>query len=93
MHGPAIGELRLSLNSTVIFQAVGEQGPNWTQAQVSINGTDSKVYIYLQTLIKGLHFNKPEGTVEIVETSKHGNKYIQIRLKTLLVKLQNEIKS
>ena len=65
MHGPAIGELRLSLNSTVIFQAVGEQGPNWTQlqAQVSINGTDNKVYIYLQTLIKA-STSSPKGLLK-----------------------------
>ncbi|CAH3132158.1 unnamed protein product, partial [Porites lobata] len=59
MHGPAIGELRLSLNSTVIFQAVGEQGPNWTQAQVSINGTDSKL------LFEGVVGNGEQGDISL----------------------------
>ena len=43
MRGPAIGELQLSLDGNVTLRIKGEQGPNWMQAQVFVNGSDSKV--------------------------------------------------
>lgn len=44
MHGPAIGKLRLSLDDNVLIEITGEQGNDWMQAQVLVNGSgDSKV--------------------------------------------------
>lgn len=43
MNGPAIGKLRLSVDSNLIFEIMGEQGSNWSQAQVLVNGSNSKV--------------------------------------------------
>lgn len=43
MHGPAIGELRLTVDSNVTLQITGEQGSDWMQAQVFVNGLNSKV--------------------------------------------------
>ncbi|XP_078360980.1 uncharacterized protein LOC144645322 [Oculina patagonica] len=43
MHGPAIGKLRLSVDSNVTFQIMGDQGSDWRHAQVSVNGLNSKL--------------------------------------------------
>ena len=43
MHGAAIGKLRLSVDSNVVFEITGEQGSDWTQAQVLVNGSNSQV--------------------------------------------------
>ena len=43
MHGPAIGQLRLSVDNIVVFEIIGEQGADWIQAQVLVNGLNSKV--------------------------------------------------
>lgn len=56
MHGPAIGKLRLSVDSNVTFQIMGDQGSDWRHAQVSVNGLNSKVWtislksVYLTSL-------------------------------------------
>jgi len=43
MHGAAIGKLRLSVDSNVVFEITGEQGSDWTQAQVLVNGSNSQL--------------------------------------------------
>ena len=43
MDGPAIGKLRLYVDSNVSFEITGEQGSEWIQAQVLVNGINSKV--------------------------------------------------
>ena len=51
MHGAAIGKLRLSVDSKVIFEVTGEQGSDWLQAQVLVNGSNSQVQMKLSKLI------------------------------------------
>lgn len=43
MHGAAIGKLRLYVDSNVVFEITGEQGSDWSQAQVLVNGSNSQV--------------------------------------------------
>ena len=45
MHGAAIGKLRVSVDGNVVFEITGEQGSDWTQAQVLVNGSNSQVKI------------------------------------------------
>ena len=47
MHGAAIGKLRLSVDSNVVFEITGEQGSDWTRAQVLVNGSNSQVKMKL----------------------------------------------
>lgn len=51
MSGPAIGELRLFVDNNVVFEITGEQGSDWTQAQVLVNGLNSKVLREYNSLI------------------------------------------
>ena len=51
MHGAAIGKLRLSVDSNVIFEVTGEQGSDWLQAQVLVNGSNSQVQMKLSKFI------------------------------------------
>lgn len=51
MHGAAIGKLRLSVDSNVIFEITGELGSDWTQAQVLVNGSNSQVKMKLSKFI------------------------------------------
>lgn len=43
MHGAAVGGLRLLVDDRAVFEISGEQGSDWIQAQVVINGSESKV--------------------------------------------------
>lgn len=43
MHGAAMGNLRLSVDDRNVFEISGEQGSDWIQAQVFVNGSNSKV--------------------------------------------------
>ena len=45
MRGPAIGDLRLLVDDNVVFEITGEQGSDWIQAQVFVNGLNSKVLV------------------------------------------------